>query len=193
MTTGRFEAQGALSLVDHGLFPSNAIYDSFAIVDTGPLPRMHVLQENRDVGYTNRSGRLLVPDMRAFDLNHPAIAATQLPADVTLNDATREIRPQDRSGVVVRFPIKVSHGALIQLVYESGLPVPVGSSARLKATGVAVPVGYDGEAYVEDLSPSNELTVEGPDGRHCTVVFDYHPIPGEIPTIGPVRCVENKP
>jgi outer membrane usher protein len=69
----------------------------------------------------------------------------------------------------------------------------VGSAATLKATGVTVPVGYEGEAYVEDLSPHNELTVELPDGLHCTIVFEYHPVPGDIPSIGPLRCVEQKP
>lgn len=192
-TTGRFEALGALSLADRGLFPSNAIYDSFAIVDTSPLPRMNVLQENRDVGNTNRSGRLLVPDMRAFELNHLSIEATQLPPDVSLHDAFREVRPQDRSGVVVKFPIKISHGAMVLLVDESGAALPLGSSARLRATGVTVPVGYDGEAYVEDLSSKNELIVERPDGSHCTVVFEYHPVPGEIPTVGPLHCAEPKP
>jgi outer membrane usher protein len=53
-------------------------------------------------------------------------------------------------------------------------------------------VGYDGEAYVEDLSPHNDLSVERTDGRRCTVVFDYRPVPGDIPSIGPLRCIETK-
>ena len=53
VTTLRLESQGAFSLVDGGVFPSNTIYDSFAIVDTSPMPHVHVLQENRDVGTTN--------------------------------------------------------------------------------------------------------------------------------------------
>ena len=68
VTTLRLESQGALSFADGGLFPSNTIYDSFAVVDTSPMAHVHVLQENRDVGSTNSAGRLLVPDMRAFDL-----------------------------------------------------------------------------------------------------------------------------
>ncbi len=192
-TTGRVEAQGALSLVDRRLFPSNLIFDSFAIVDTNPLRHVNVFQENRDVGSTGSSGRLLVPDMRPFELNHLAIAAADLPADVSIHTTAREVRPQDRSGVIVRFPIKISHGALVRLVDESGIPLLPGSSARLRATGVTVPVGYDGEAYVEDLGPSNELTVALPGGQHCSVVFEYRPIPGEIPTIGPLRCIEGQP
>jgi outer membrane usher protein len=192
-TTLRMESQGALSWVDRGLFPSNTIYDSFAIVDTGPIPHVHVLQENRDVGVTGSSGRLLVPDMRSFDLNHLAISATDIPSDVTIDDATVETRPQDRSGVVVKFPVKISHAALLRLVDEAGVPMSIGSAATLRATGVTVAVGYDGDAYVENLSPHNELSVEGINGRRCTVPFDYKPVAGDIPSIGPLRCLEKKP
>jgi hypothetical protein len=45
----RLESQGAFSFVDRGLLPSNTIYDSFAIVDTGPMAHVHVLQENLPV------------------------------------------------------------------------------------------------------------------------------------------------
>jgi outer membrane usher protein len=192
-TTLRIENQGALSVVDRGLFPSNAINDSFAIVDTGSMPNVRVFQENRDVGSTGTSGRLLVPDMRSFDLNHITIEPTDIPPDATIINASREIRPQDRSGVIVRFPIKISHGALLELVDEGGAPVPIGSTATLRSSGATVPIGYDGEAYVQDLSSRNELTVERADGRRCVVAFDYHVVPGDIPTIGPLRCKEQKP
>jgi outer membrane usher protein len=192
-TTLRMESQGAVSLVDRGLFPSNTIYDSFAIVDTGVVPHVHVFQENRAVGKTDSSGRLLVPDMRSFDLNHIAIEPKDIPADVSIDNIKREMRPMDRSGVVVKFPVKVSHGALLKLVDETGSPMPLGSTATLRATTAAFAVGYDGDAYVENLGAHNELTVERLDGRHCTVAFDYRPVPGDVPTIGPLRCQEQRP
>jgi outer membrane usher protein len=193
VTTLRLETQGAVSLADRGLFPSNTIYDSFAIVDTSPVAHVHVLQENRDVGRTDSSGRLLVPDMRSFDLNHIAITATDVPPDVTLDTDTRQMRPQDRSGVVVKFPVKFSRGALLQLVDQTGRAMPLGSTATLAATGVSVPIGYDGNAYVEDLSARNEVRIERPDGKRCTVSFEYKTVAGEIPSIGPLRCMESKP
>jgi outer membrane usher protein len=131
--------------------------------------------------------------MRSFDLNHIAIAPTDIPPDVTIDVATREMRPQDRSGVVVKFPVKVSHGALLKLVDEVGEPMPLGSAATLSGSGATVPVGYDGDAYVEDLATRNELTIERPNGRRCTVAFDYRAVPGEVPTIGPLRCKERRP
>jgi outer membrane usher protein len=193
VTTLRLETQGALSFVDRSLFASNIIYDSFAIVDTSPVPKVRVYQENRPVGRTNSSGKLLVADMRSFDLNHIRIEPTDIPPEATINDDTRNVRPQALSGVVLKFPIHFNHAALLELVEVSGLPVPMGSTATLRATGAIVPVGYDGQAYVEDLSPHNELTVERPNGKHCYVAFDYIPAPGNIPSIGPLPCVEKKP
>jgi outer membrane usher protein len=192
-TTMRMESQGALSLVDRGVFPSNTIYDSFAIVDTAPLQHVRVYQENRDVGTTDKSGRLLVPDMRAFDINHIGIEATDVPADADLALDHRVVRPQDRSGVVIRFPIRLSHSALVRLVDDAGSPIHLGSTATLEATGAIVPVGYDGEAYLEDLGPHNKITIELVNGKQCTANFDYKPLPGDIPTIGPVSCQESKP
>lgn len=191
--TVRAESQGALSFVDRAFFLSNTIYDSFAIVDTNGLANVRVLQENRDVGSTDAKGRLLVPDMRAFDLNHLGINPTDVPLDTTIDTSAREIRPQDRSGVIVRFPVKVSHGALLRLVDDAGLPLPVGSSVTLRTTHTSFPVGYEGEAYIEDLRPHNDIEANLPNGRHCRAEFFYLPIKGLIPNIGPVHCQAGRP
>lgn len=189
-TTVRLETQGALSFIDHHLFLSNYIYDSFAVVDTHPVPHVRVYQENRDVGRTGSSGLLLVPDMRSFDQNRIAIDPNNIPPDATLRVATRNFRPRDLSGVVIKFPIKFNHAALLKLVDKAGGALPVGSTATLRATGAVVPVGFDGEAYVENLGPRNEVIVVRPNGRECTAVFDYVPLPGDIPAIGPLVCQE---
>ena len=96
-------------------------------------------------------------------------------------------------GVVVKFPSKLSHGALLRLADDAGTPLPLGSAATLVASGATVPVGYDGEAYVENLSSHNELTVERPDGRHCTFRFDYRAVLGNIPSLGSLRHTEKRP
>ena len=192
-TTVRLENQGAFSWIDRGFFPSNTIYDSFAIVDTGSMAHVHVLQENREVGKTNSAGKLLVPDMRSFDVNHIAIVSTDIPMDATIDNSSKTVRPRDLSGVIVNFPIKISHGALLRLVDEAGVPLPVGTVAKLRATRIAVPVGYDGDAYVQDLSPHNDVDAELPDGQRCSVSFDYHPTPGDIPVVGPLPCRGPRP
>ena len=145
------------------------------------------------MGRTNSSGRLLVPDMRSFEQNHIRIDPNDIPPDATLITDKRVMRPQDRSGVVVKYPIKFNRAALLQLVDAAGTAIPLGSTATLKATGVVFPIGYDGNVYVEGLSSKNELTVEREDHGRCALTFEYTPLPGDIPSIGPLLCQEKKP
>lgn len=193
-TVLRAQAQGALSVIDGSAFASNTINDSFAVVDTNGVAGVRVLNENRLVGRTGSGGRLILPDLRAFDVNRVAIEPTDIPPDASLPFSTREVRPQDRSGVVLSFPVQVSRGALLRLVDAAGSPIPVGSRATLQATRTTVPVGYDGEAFVQDLgAEDNQLLVERPDGRRCIARFAYRAVPGEIPTIGPLACRDAPP
>jgi outer membrane usher protein len=69
-------------------------------------------------------------------------------------------------------------------------PIALGSTATLRSSGAVIPVGYDGEAYADDLLPANAATIEQPDGRRCSVTFPYRPVSGEIPVIGPLVCKE---
>ena len=187
------EVQGALSFLDGGLFASNTINDSFAVVDTHGFGHIRVFDENRLIGRTDSGGLLLVPNLLSFNSNRISIDPNDVPISATLPYASLDVRPQYRSGVVVKFPIHASHGALLKLVDSSGKALPVGSSVTLQKTGVKAPVGYDGEAYLVNLSAHNRLLVEEPDGSRCTVTFTYHPVPGTIPTMGPLICRENKP
>ena len=192
-TTLRTEARGALSFADGGLFASNTINDSFAIVDTTGVQGVHVLSENRDAGRTDAAGRLLVPDLRSYEANQISIDPNDVPPDATLPFATRTVRPQDRSGVVVRFPIHRSQGALVAIVGRNGKPIPLGSTATLQSTGAVVPVGYDGLAYIVGLGASNRVAVQFPGGQRCRVTFRYRPVPNDIPRIGPLPCREENP
>ena len=78
-TALRAEAQGALSYADGGLFASNSINDSFAVVDTAGAAESASSNENREVGRTDSAGRVLVPDLRSYDLNSVAIDPTDVP------------------------------------------------------------------------------------------------------------------
>lgn len=186
-STGRVGARGSVSLLGNGVFLSNTIPDSFAVVDTG-VPGIGVMVENRPVGRTDAHGRLLVPDLRSFDANHLSIDPLDAPLEARVETVAKVVRPFDRSGVVVRFPLAPSRGALVRLVDAAGRPLPLGSAATLTATGEVVPVGYEGAAYLESLGETNDLMVERPDGTRCTVRFALRPGAGPMPTIGPLPC-----
>jgi outer membrane usher protein len=192
-TTVRVEAQGAVSYIDKQIFPTNTVTDSFAVVNTNGVGGVHVFTENRPAGVTDDNGQLLVPDMLAWQNNHLAIEPGDVPVDAQVPYVAKIVRPPDRSGIVVGFPITTTYGALLTLVDEAGHPIPLGSTATLESTGTVEPVGYDGQTFVEHLGAANRVAVQTPNGNRCVVSFGFKPVPGEIPQIGPLTCRKESP
>jgi outer membrane usher protein len=184
----RAGARGALVLAGGERFASDRIDDSFAVVSTGDVAGVPVMYENRLVGRTNSHGKLLIPSLRSFQDNRLSVDATLLPPDIEVGRTTITVRPADRSGVSVDFGIQKVNAALITLHDGAGRPVPLGSIAKVEGADDQ-PVGHDGAAYVTGLKAKNRLEVALPDGTRCAVQFDYRAVSGDIPLIGPLRCL----
>jgi outer membrane usher protein len=189
-TAYRGEFQGSLAVADDTMFAANTISDSFAVVDTDQTKGIEVLQENRPIGTTGPSGLLLVPNLISFSVNRLGIDPNDVPLDAEMATTMRLVRPQDHSGVIVHFPIHLSHGALLHLVDKKGAFLPVGSTGHLvvPAQDEDVTIGYDGEAFVTGLQSRNRFRVTLPDGEQCVASFRYRSKTGFLPEIGPIPC-----
>ncbi|SFK67992.1 fimbria/pilus outer membrane usher protein [Caulobacter sp. UNC279MFTsu5.1] len=184
---GRAGVSGALVLAGGGLFASDRIFDSFAVVSTGDIAGVPVLYENRLFGTTDARGKLLVPSLLSYQNNRLSLDATRLPADIEVGRTFVLVRPADRSGVMVDFGVRRVAAALLTLHDRTDQPLPLGSVVKVEGAQ-AEPVGYDGEAYVTGLKPKNRVNVVLQDGTTCSLVFDYAPVKGDIPLIGPLVC-----
>jgi outer membrane usher protein len=184
---GRFGARGSVVWADGGLFAADRINDSFAVVNTGDVAGVPVLYENRPVGKTDASGQLMVPSLLSYQNNRLAVDTAKLPPDISVGQTAVLVRPADRSGVIVDFHIKKMRAALLKLTDGHGQPIPLGSVAKIEGAEDQ-PVGYDGEAYVTGLRPTNRMEVVVPRGSTCVVEFDYKPVKDQIPVIGPLVC-----
>ncbi|CAN7344118.1 fimbria/pilus outer membrane usher protein [Phenylobacterium sp. LjRoot225] len=184
---GRAGVRGALVLAGGRVFASDQIFDSFAVVSTGDIAGVPVLYANRPVGRTDAHGKLLVPSLLSYQNNRLAVDVTRLPPDIEVGRTFVLVRPADRSGVMVDFHVRKVAAALLTLQDRAGHPLPLGSVARVDGAEPE-PVGYDGAAYVTGLQPKNRMKVVLPDGATCGVVFDYKPVKGDIPLIGPLVC-----
>lgn len=183
----RAGVSGSIVLMDGSLKMSDQIDNSFAVVKTGTTGQIPVYFENRYAGATDSDGSLLLPDLRSYQRNQISIDVKELPPDVQVGATRKVVRPPDRSGVVVEFNVKASGAAVLKLVDSAGAAIPIGSVVRVEGSEPA-PVGYGGEAFVTDLHPSNRTVVTLPNGKECTLKFDFVPAPGEIPLIGPLKC-----
>ncbi|HKU99090.1 MAG TPA: fimbria/pilus outer membrane usher protein, partial [Vineibacter sp.] len=183
----RAGARGSLTLANGALFPGRFIDDSFAVVDTSGIGGIVVSNENRTVGATDRSGTLLVRDLRAYQPNRIAIDPQTIPNKTEVGRDVVEVVPADRSGVVVRFGVQPIEAAVVTLTLDDGRFVPVGAQGTLQSTGERTWVGYDGQIYFRHLKADNVVVVEGPFGQ-CRASFAYQPARDGATAVGPVRC-----
>ncbi|MFS8049769.1 fimbria/pilus outer membrane usher protein [Rhizobium sp. BR 314] len=179
---------GAIATAGGGVFATNRIDDAFAIVDVG-APDVEVQQQNRPVGKTSQSGRILVPNLNSYEPNTVSIDPKNLPVDADV-PATKEIVvPADRSGVVVKFGVaEAPQAALVTIVDKNGAFLPAGLRGRLQGASEDFVIGYDGQAYIRGLHARNSIEVSFEDGTNCHGDFPYKPQRGEQVVIDNLRC-----
>lgn len=185
-TAGSLDLRGSVTTMDGGVFLSNWIDDSFAVVSTG-APGVEVLNENRAVGVTDANGRLLIPTLRSYQKNKITLDPTNLPVDAEIGTTREIVAPADRSGVLVKFDVRrEAASALVIFVKPDGSFIPAGAEGRI-ADGSEFVVGYDGQAFIKQLTDTNLATIEY-DGQSCQASFDFVPRPGDQVRISSVVC-----
>jgi outer membrane usher protein len=182
------DAQGAFVLMDGALLAANRVDDAFVVVSTDGERDVPVRYENQLVGVTGRSGHLLVPWAPSYYAAKYEIDPLELPADVRASTVEQRVAVRERSGALVRFPLRRVVAARIALVDADGRPLPAGLRVTHLDSGATALVGWGGETYFEDLAASNRLRVHWPDGRACEVEFGFAPRAADARRVGPLRC-----
>lgn len=165
-------ARGSLIAIDGGVYAANTVNDGFALVDTQGMGGVAVSLNNRPVGRTDGSGRLLVPGLVAFQPNKLAIDPSDLPLDTHWERLDVAVAPGDRSGMVARFGLKRQHAVLLAVRLAGGGALPVGSQVVLGETGAVVESGFDGQVFFPDLAGRHRFVATMPDGSRCSGEFD---------------------
>ena len=190
MMTWWGEAMGSLVLMDGELFAANKINDAFVVISTDGHPDVPVNYENQPVGKTNNNVYLLVSGVSAYYPASYSIDTLNLPADTRLKETERRIAIRRHSGYLVDFPMEQERVASVILHDARGQAIPVGSQVRRASRSSAV-VGYDGIAWLENLSDVNALDVILPDGKQCTATLTVGANPQhKLQTYGPLVCRE---
>ncbi|WP_417312862.1 FimD/PapC C-terminal domain-containing protein, partial [Enterobacter sp.] len=105
-------------------------------------------------------------------------------------ETERRVAIRRHSGYLVDFPMEQERVASVILHDENGLAIPVGSQVRRASRSNAV-VGYDGLAWLENLSDVNALEVTTPQGKRCTATLTVDANPEhKLKTYGPLTCRE---
>ena len=186
-TTGTAQFDGSLALMGGGFFIGNKVESSFAVVNAGRAG-VPVLQDNRIVGRTNASGKLLVANLRPYEGNRIGIDTTNLPPDEDIASTSRMVAPMLKSGLVLDFGSdRQRSNAIVILSGPDGKLIEPGHKARLGGAPETFIVGYDGRTYLTGLGPANRVSVDL-GSRDCVAEFAFRTQPGAQSVIRDVVC-----
>jgi len=186
------EANGGIVFLDRSLFATRRLDQSFAIVKVGDYAGVQVYADNQVVAVTGQDGTALVPHIRPYEVNPLHIDQANLPLDAEIDSLERDAVPYRRSGVLVKFDVQPSLGALIALVQADGSAVPPGAVVQVDQRDAEFPVGQRGDTYVTGLSQTSNLHVTWP-GHACDTPVQFTPSSDPVPHLGPLLCTGAAP
>jgi outer membrane usher protein len=174
------EAMGAIVLMDGELFAANKINDAFVVISTDGHPDVPVSYENQPVGKTNNNGYLLVSGVSAYYPASYRIDTLNLPADTRLKETERRIAIRVTAAIwwISRWSRSGWQASFCMMRAGKRSGGKPGATRLAQQCGG----GYDGIAWLENLSDVNPLEVIAPDGKRCTTL-----------TVGPIRSTSCKP
>lgn len=189
--TLRASARGGIATMDGKWFLSRRIDQSFAVVDTGDYSGVVIYKDNRYAGRSGKDGKMLVPNLRAFEKNPIRIEEADLPLDVSLPYLEYEAVPSTRSGVFVSFPLKKIRRAVVTVVLEEGGYPPSGAAVHIAGEEEKSPVGRKGRIYLEGLQERSDISLSWV-GHSCGFTVDYPQTDDPMPDLGTYTCKGEK-
>nr|WP_237681435.1 MULTISPECIES: fimbria/pilus outer membrane usher protein [Rhizobium/Agrobacterium group] len=168
------QIDGSIALAGGDVFIGNRIDDAFAVVDAG-APGVDILLENRPIGQTNRRGKILLPNLRSYDVNNITLDPSNLPVDARIDTTKQTVKPTERAGAVVNFKVETEgQVALVTLKDESGQFIETGSTGKIDGERDFI-VGYDGQAYLDNIGETHRLSITQPTKGECEAQITVSP------------------
>jgi len=195
-TAFRGSASGGVAFLGGSAFLSRRITDSFAVVQVPDYSGVGIYADNQLVARTDANGSALLPRLRPYQKNTVRIEQADLPLDAQIDAVQLDAVPYFRSGLLLKFPVKRSRGALLTVVLENGETLPAGAQAQIIGDNVeeneVFPTGMRGEVYLTGLATSNRLRVTWRE-QSCEFMLPFPESTEPLPHLGTYICTGVEP
>lgn len=150
-------ASGGLSFIKDSLNFSRPIQDSYAVVKVGDLKGVRVFLNSQEVGKTDSSGKVLIPNLGSYYDSQISINDKDVPMDYILKEVVKYLNPPLRSGSYIEFPAKkfqAFYGILKLRKEEEIRPLEyIEFKLFMDGEALTLPTGKGGEFYFENVKP----------------------------------------
>lgn len=179
-------ATGSLVAAAGRIFAANEIGEGYAVV-TNAGPQSQILNGGVNLGFTDKSGRFLIPSLMPYQENHIYLDPSYLPLNWSVKATDQKTVVGYRQGTLVDFGAHQVISGLVRLVNQNNKPLLPGYSIRINGEQQGV-VGYDGEVFIQNLLKQNKLEVDLLDHGSCQVDFSYNSNQYSTQKLGPYIC-----
>jgi outer membrane usher protein len=187
-TGKRLGANGTVGVLGGEVFASRYVNgSSFAVVKTEGLKDIKIYNQNNMVAVTNDNGTVAFP-IRAYEKTKIEIKDNEIPLEASSDVLEMNPVAYARSGVLVKFPIKITKNALVRIYLPNNVPIPAGATVKLASGNENYIAGRNGEVYLTNLSQKNQLTVTWLENK-CELNLEIDMEQQQEQIIGPVKCV----
>lgn len=186
--TLRLGAQGGLVGIDGQFFTTRRVQESFALVEVPGYAGVGVGFQGNVLARTDKDGKALVPRLLPYQPNSIRLDPSELPISAELDSIEQVVVPGNRSGLIVKFPVRSGRGALIKIIFDDGEPAPAGAEIELVGDKQEFFVARRGEAFITGLQTTNQIRLAW-NKTHCTlsVVLPEGAL-DDIARVGPLTC-----
>lgn len=167
--SARLTAAGGIAYVGGTVGFSRPVTDSFGLVRVSGLEGVRVSLNNQEIGRTDSSGEVFLPNLGSYYENQVSINDRDIPIDYSLSEVIRYVSPPLRSGSVIPFEARKFQAVTGTIsIRRDGETVPAEYlEVRMRVDGekIVFPTGKGGEFYLENVPPGRyRASVLGPDG-----------------------------
>lgn len=179
---------GSLLWMGGQFAPMRRSLGAFALVSTSGIPHVPVMLENRNVGYTNDQGFLLVNSLNAYQHNKLSIDTLKLPLDLQIKETQLDGVPRQSSGILVNFPIYKMISIQMQVIDIHGNIVEMGSPVFRSSDQqeIETVVGREGIVYFEN--PAQRHFFIQNNHQHCQITLPELKNKSGFVDLGKVTC-----
>jgi outer membrane usher protein len=183
---------GGLAFIDHGIYLSPPVTQSYALVKVPDTPGVAVYLENQYVGKTNAKGDLLVPDLLPNFGNPIRIDDKDVPFNTDIQTIEQLIAPAVNAGAVVTFAAERLHALTGTIVVDragtSIVPKYGQLTIRGKSFHAESALGDLGEFYLENVPPGKYAARVLFKGGACDFDFTSPATSKALDKVGELHC-----
>lgn len=184
---------GGLVAIGGRIIPTRPVQDGFALVRVPGVANVPCDWSNQEMGTTDKSGDLLIPNLLPYYGNRLSIADSSIPMNYAVDADRRTVAVPYRGGALVQFPVhKIQQVIGSVRIDDAGKTIiPALGELTLKQgkrTSTS-PLGRKGEFYFEDVAAGTYAASVEYDSGTCQFQVAVPESGSPLLKLGEVVCI----